>query len=111
MTIEQLVIWPDSVPVPEVGDEVSLDVDGGTLGCFWFEVFETISLRPNAEYLVVGGVAPGGRWILAGGNQAYSVANGWIGLSNTRRASTAIKPLLGTEVSDLPPLTVVESSI
>ena len=110
VTIEQLVIWPDSVPVPDVGDEVSLDVDGGTLGCFWFDVFEATSLQPNAEYLVIAGVAAGGRWILGGGNMAYSVANGWI-TSSKANASTAIKLLLGTEVSSLPPLTIVPSSI
>jgi hypothetical protein len=95
--------------VPNVGDDVILDVEGGTLACFWLDVFETMTLRPDTEYLVAGVVPDDGRWILVAGNHAYSIAGGLVSSTDTGHVPTAIKPLLGMSVSDLPPLAVVTS--
>src|SRR4249919_164630 len=51
-TVKQLVIWPDSVPTPAVGEEMTLDVQGGTMGCFTLIVTpDPATLDPGGEYL------------------------------------------------------------
>ena len=111
-TVKQLVIWPDSVPTPAVGDVMTLDVQGGTMGCFTLVVTpDPATLDPGGEYLVAAGAAGGTQLVLWDDRYAMKIVDGIV----TDPGSIAslpepMKALIGQPASALPPLSVIESA-
>jgi hypothetical protein len=104
ITVRQLVIWPDSVPTPTVGDEMTLDVKGGTLGCFTLEVMpETATFDPGGTYLVAAGAVGATQLVLWDDRYAMEVTDGMITDPGPIASLPApMKALIGQSTAALP---------
>jgi hypothetical protein len=112
VTATQVVIWPDSAPTPTAGDELILDVDGGTYNCFTLDVSNALTLEPGATYLVAAGVRDAHEIRLWDANKALKIEGGVIGqAANGVGLPAALVALVGQPVSALPPTSVVHSTL
>ncbi len=112
VTVEQLVVWPDSVPTPAVGEEMVLDVQGGTMGCFTLVVMpDPATLDPGGRYLVAAGAIPGSQLVLWDDRYAMKVVDGLI--TDPGPIASLPQPmqaLVGQPTSALPSPSVVHSA-
>ncbi len=111
VTVEQIVVWPDSVPTPAAGDEMALDVQGGTMGCFTLVVMpDPATLDPGGQYLVAAGAMVGGQLVLWDDRYAMEVVDGIItDPGPTASLPEPLQALVGQPTSALPPPSVVRS--
>lgn len=107
MAVEQILVWPDSAPAPAVGDQLTLDVVGGTIGCFTLAVDPPpATLEPGGMYLIAAEIRDG-EHMLWNGIYAMKVTDGLIRDPGVM-LPTALKNLIGHPTSALPPFTSVE---
>ena len=112
VTATQIVVWPDSSPLPAIGDALTLDVEGGTYGCFTLDVSNAITLDPGATYLVAAGVRDAHELRLWDASNALPVDGGVIGqAADGAQLPAALAALVGQPVSALPPSSVVHSDL
>ena len=111
LAVAQIVVWPDSAPVPAVGDPLTLDIVGGTLGCFTLEVDPPPTmLEPGGTYLIAAGIRDGEHLMLWNGTYAMEVIDGGIRDPGVT-LPTPMMELIGQPTSALPTLSVVESVV
>lgn len=112
MTVTQVVVWPDSSKAATVGDKLTLDVGGGTQGCFTLVVPNAVSLAAEGNYLIAAGVRNAHQLVLFGDDAALAVTNGVIGKgSNPAELPAALRNVQGQRTSDLPSPTIVPSLV
>jgi hypothetical protein len=113
VTVRQLVVWPDSAATPTVGDEMTLDVTGGTLGCFTLEVIpDPATLDPGGTYVVAAGAVGGTQLVLWDDRYAMKVTDGIITDPGPNASlPDPLRALIGQPTAALPPPSVVESEV
>ena len=110
VTATQVVVWPDSAPTPNVDDELILDVDGGTYGCFTLDVSNAVTLEPGATYLIAAGVRDAHDLRLWDANNAMKIDGGVIGQpADGVPLPAALAALVGQSITSLPRSSVVHS--
>jgi hypothetical protein len=99
--VERIVALPPNDTAPRLGDDVTLDVSGGTLDCFRLEVSDKVTFVPNGRYLVVAGLRSSSELILWGDTEALRIVDGVIQTGSTARLE-ALRALEGDREEQLP---------
>jgi len=113
LTVQQLVVWPDSAPVPAIGDHLQLDIGGGTSGCLTLISPNAATLEPGTSYLVTAGVRQPTQLILWDDRYAMRLSSDGIIEQEPAGSSlpAALTELIGKPTSSLPPAAVVHSQL
>jgi hypothetical protein len=111
VTIRQVIVWPNSADLPKVGAEASLDISGGTIGCFTVEAPGAIGLAAGQTYLAIAGVRDPAHLILWDDSQAMPVTGGALTAAPDPKLLTVLQSFAGQQLDDLPELIVVESKL